>query len=275
MTWLVQNSSKPNSWVFRINRLRKSSKGLFLLVFLRAATDKVTMEHTQQPFRRGVIKSNIITIISNEFFILCSTESAVRLTRKSFNVTPCVKQIDTVAAEYPAVTNYLYLTYNGEENDVDFPGGALMVLGSGVYRIGSSVEFDWCAVGCIRELRRVRRVLLFVLLLLYCCCLLSVLLLLFVLLFLLRKTQVQHGTLAMRRKDITTLERVQRKAAIFYLLTTASLMEDGCRRLPQPALRYRIPPSCLANPRNPAMSPHTRLQAPVTLTRSVEDRGQF
>lgn len=68
---------------------------------------------------------------------------------------PCVKQIDTVAAEYPAVTNYLYLTYNGEQSDLDFPGGAMMVLGSGVYRIGSSVEFDWCAVGCIRELRKV------------------------------------------------------------------------------------------------------------------------
>lgn len=71
------------------------------------------------------------------------------------NIMPCAKQIDTVAAEYPAVTNYLYLTYNGDENDLDFPGEAMMVLGSGVYRIGSSVEFDWCAVGCIRELRRV------------------------------------------------------------------------------------------------------------------------
>ena len=71
------------------------------------------------------------------------------------NIMPCAKQIDTVAAEYPAVTNYLYLTYNGDQNDLDFPGEAMMVLGSGVYRIGSSVEFDWCAVGCIRELRRV------------------------------------------------------------------------------------------------------------------------
>ena len=71
------------------------------------------------------------------------------------DIMPCAKQIDTVAAEYPAVTNYLYLTYSGDQNDLDFPGGAMMVLGSGVYRIGSSVEFDWCAVGCIRELRRV------------------------------------------------------------------------------------------------------------------------
>eukprot|EP00731_Ephydatia_muelleri_P031726 Em0023g233a len=74
--------------------------------------------------------------------------------RKSFGITPFVKQIDTLAAEYPAFTNYLYITYNASSHDLDFPGGAVMVIGSGVYRIGSSVEFDWCAVGCIRELRK-------------------------------------------------------------------------------------------------------------------------
>ena len=89
------------------------------------------------------------------FSIFDSTELAVRNLRIAMDIRPIVKQIDTVAAEYPAYTNYLYLTYNGSENDLDFPGGAIMVLGSGVYRIGSSVEFDWCAVGCIRELRKV------------------------------------------------------------------------------------------------------------------------
>jgi carbamoyl-phosphate synthase/aspartate carbamoyltransferase/dihydroorotase len=83
-----------------------------------------------------------------------STELAVRDLRHSLSIAPVVKQIDTVAAEYPAFTNYLYLTYNGKSHDLEFPGGAIMVLGSGVYRIGSSVEFDWCAVGCIRELRK-------------------------------------------------------------------------------------------------------------------------
>lgn len=85
-----------------------------------------------------------------------STELAVRALRKSLKVTPFVKQIDTVAAEWPAVTNYLYLTYNGSENDVPFPGGYVTILGSGVYRIGSSVEFDWCSVGCVREFAKVR-----------------------------------------------------------------------------------------------------------------------
>eukprot|EP00117_Sycon_ciliatum_P043686 scpid5446/ scgid31602/ CAD protein; Glutamine-dependent carbamoyl-phosphate synthase; Aspartate carbamoyltransferase; Dihydroorotase len=87
--------------------------------------------------------------------VMGSTEIAVRQQRKAVNVVPNVKQIDTVAAEYPAATNYLYLTYHGEHNDVTFGNSNyVMVLGSGVYRIGSSVEFDWCGVGCIRELRR-------------------------------------------------------------------------------------------------------------------------
>ncbi len=75
--------------------------------------------------------------------------------REELGITPLVKQIDTVAAEFPASANYLYLTYNAVENDVTFTEKGVMVLGSGVYRIGSSVEFDSCAVGCIGELRRV------------------------------------------------------------------------------------------------------------------------
>lgn len=82
-----------------------------------------------------------------------STELAVRKLREEHKISPFVKRIDTVAAEWPATTNYLYLTYNGIEHDLDFPKEFIMVLGSGVYRIGSSVEFDWCAVGCLRELR--------------------------------------------------------------------------------------------------------------------------
>lgn len=82
-----------------------------------------------------------------------SNELAVRRVRVDAGIFPVVKQIDTVAAEYPAVTNYLYLTYNGTEHDVSFNDKGIMVLGSGVYRIGSSVEFDWCSVRAIRTLR--------------------------------------------------------------------------------------------------------------------------
>ncbi|TDZ40560.1 Protein pyrABCN [Colletotrichum spinosum] len=83
-----------------------------------------------------------------------SNEIAVRTLRQEANIMPFVKQIDTVAAEFPAFTNYLYLTYNASESDVPFDDHGIMVLGSGVYRIGSSVEFDWCSVRAIRTLRQ-------------------------------------------------------------------------------------------------------------------------
>ena len=80
----------------------------------------------------------------------------VRAHRKVLGILPVVKQIDTLAAEYPAQTNYLYLTYSGEEDDVAYAGDkrSVVVLGSGAYRIGSSVEFDWCGVQALNTIRR-------------------------------------------------------------------------------------------------------------------------
>ncbi|XP_006824146.1 carbamoyl-phosphate synthase [ammonia], mitochondrial-like [Saccoglossus kowalevskii] len=80
-------------------------------------------------------------------------EAESRKVRLSKGIVPYVKQIDTMAAEYPAKTNYLYCTYNGMEHDLLFNDHGTMVLGCGPYHIGSSVEFDWCAVSCIRSLR--------------------------------------------------------------------------------------------------------------------------
>uniref|UniRef100_H3AH65 Carbamoyl-phosphate synthase [ammonia], mitochondrial n=2 Tax=Latimeria chalumnae TaxID=7897 RepID=H3AH65_LATCH len=82
------------------------------------------------------------------------TESESRDLRLKKSIKPWVKQIDTLAAEYPAVTNYLYCTYHGQEHDIDFNDHGVMVLGCGPYHIGSSVEFDWCAVSSIRALRK-------------------------------------------------------------------------------------------------------------------------
>ncbi len=81
---------------------------------------------------------------------------AVRSRRKEIGIVPCVKQIDTLAAEYPAATNYLYLTYNGSYNDVEYTGDhrSVVVLGSGAYRIGSSVEFDWSSVNALMTARK-------------------------------------------------------------------------------------------------------------------------
>lgn len=96
--------------------------------------------------RMGFADTHIASLVD-------SNEAAVRAHRKSHGVIPFVKRIDTLAAEFPAHTNYLYTTYNASEHDVDFDEHGTMVLGSGVYRIGSSVEFDWCAVTCARSLR--------------------------------------------------------------------------------------------------------------------------
>ena len=80
----------------------------------------------------------------------------VRRVRKMLGIVPVVKQIDTLAAEYPAKTNYLYLTYSGIANDIDYEddGRSIVVLGSGAYRIGSSVEFDWCGVQALETVRK-------------------------------------------------------------------------------------------------------------------------
>jgi len=87
--------------------------------------------------------------------ILNKTELEVRKIRKKLKITPVVNQIDTMAAEWPAKTNYLYLTYGGQEDDIKFKKKKkVVVLGSGTYRIGSSVEFDWCCVNCALALKK-------------------------------------------------------------------------------------------------------------------------
>jgi len=87
---------------------------------------------------------------------LNSTEEEIRSERKRFAIAPVVKQIDTLAAEWPAKTNYLYLTYGGGEDDIEFKEvpRKIVVLGAGVFRIGSSVEFDWCAVNTVWALKK-------------------------------------------------------------------------------------------------------------------------
>jgi carbamoyl-phosphate synthase large subunit len=95
---------------------------------------------------------------SDEQIAICTdtSEPEVRQYRKTAGIVPVVKQIDTLAAEYPAKTNYLYLTYGGDEDDIEFSKGKskVLVLGAGVFRIGSSVEFDWCGVNTIWALKK-------------------------------------------------------------------------------------------------------------------------
>ncbi len=95
---------------------------------------------------------------SDEQIAICTdtTEPEVRQFRKTAGIIPAIKQIDTLAAEWPAKTNYLYLTYGGDEDDIEFSRdkSKVIVLGAGVFRIGSSVEFDWCGVNTVWALKK-------------------------------------------------------------------------------------------------------------------------
>ena len=103
-----------------------------------------------------VVRAKILGFCDKQIARYCgSTEIAIRKQRQEqFHLIPKVKQIDTVAGESPCETNYLYTTYSATTHDIDFDTKTTIVLGSGVYQIGSSVEFDWCCVNAIRELRK-------------------------------------------------------------------------------------------------------------------------
>ncbi len=100
-----------------------------------------------------------IGISDNRIGELCNLSGLeIRNLRKKLDVIPSIFQIDTLAAEFPAKTNYLYMTYNGEHNDVKHEGhSAVMVIGSGPYRIGSSVEFDWCSVNTVKSIKKYKK----------------------------------------------------------------------------------------------------------------------
>ena len=106
--------------------------------------------------RQGFSDYQIGKLIGQEGLHSDALSLAVRALRLQHGIRPVVKQIDTLAAEYPAETNYLYLTYNGTTNDISYEadGKSVVVLGSGAYRIGSSVEFDWCGVNALQTIRR-------------------------------------------------------------------------------------------------------------------------
>lgn len=89
--------------------------------------------------------------------IIGSSEDLVRTKRKKAGVTPFIKQIDTLAGEFPSDTNYLYLTYHGSEHDITKGKNSVAVLGSGPYCIGSSVEFDWCSVQALKALKKKKK----------------------------------------------------------------------------------------------------------------------
>lgn len=117
--------------------------------------DQLNSELLIKAKREGFSDFQIARLIYKERQDIDISSLEIRDYRKSLNILPVVKQIDTLAAEFPAQTNYLYLTYNGTYNDVKYLGDhkSIIVLGSGAYRIGSSVEFDWCSVNALQTIR--------------------------------------------------------------------------------------------------------------------------
>jgi carbamoyl-phosphate synthase large subunit len=118
--------------------------------------EEVPAEMLREVKQKGFSDFQIARILYGENIDVNSTMDWVRNYRKAQGIVPVVKQIDTLAAEYPAMTNYLYLTYNGTAHDVEFArdNQSVAVLGSGAYRIGSSVEFDWCSVNAVNTIRQ-------------------------------------------------------------------------------------------------------------------------
>ena len=122
-----------------------------------AAIDKLPYELLLRAKRQGFSDFQIARFVLADKGVKAGDKEAlaVRSQRKQLGITPVVKQIDTLAAEYPAETNYLYLTYSGTHSDINNEGDgrSVVVLGSGAYRIGSSVEFDWCGVNALQTIR--------------------------------------------------------------------------------------------------------------------------
>ncbi|KAF9228415.1 carbamoyl-phosphate synthase [Gyrodon lividus] len=129
----IHDLTKIDKWfLYKIENIVNTSHTLSSLGTLSAVPCTLLRSAKQQGFSDAQLAS-----------LLDTNESTVRDYRKLQDITPFVKRIDTLAAEYPAHTNYLYTTYNATAHDVTFDEHGTMVLGSGVYRIGSSVEFDW------------------------------------------------------------------------------------------------------------------------------------
>ncbi|KAI9004857.1 large subunit of carbamoyl-phosphate synthase [Phycomyces nitens] len=140
----LHNLTKIDKWF--LHKLKNIANVHHELADSKTALDNVPVDLLKRAKKTGFSDIQMAKLLG-------TNELALREVRKKNGITPFVKRIDTLAAEFPAHTNYLYTSYNASEDDVTFEDKGTMVLGSGVYRIGSSVEFDWCGVSCIRGLR--------------------------------------------------------------------------------------------------------------------------
>ncbi len=162
--FVISKAMQAGYTVDQIHDLTKIDKWFLnkLMGIVRTHKEMNTYDNCEQMplelLRKAKVQGFSDVQIANALYKGMDTEQAediVRAFRKANKIVPCVKQIDTLAAEYPAATNYLYLTYGGSFNDVQYQHdkNSVIVLGSGAYRIGSSVEFDWCSVNALQTIR--------------------------------------------------------------------------------------------------------------------------
>ena len=150
----IYELTKIDRWfLYRLEGILKTSEALGEW----ESIDTLPAELLHQAKQQGFTDFQIARAVTKEYTKpLHQKADLVRLRRKSLGILPHIKQIDTLAAEIPAESNYLYLTYHGEEHDItpEQDGRSIIVLGSGAYRIGSSVEFDWCGVNALQTIRK-------------------------------------------------------------------------------------------------------------------------
>ncbi|PKO96587.1 MAG: carbamoyl phosphate synthase large subunit [Bacteroidetes bacterium HGW-Bacteroidetes-6] len=148
----IHELTKIDRWFLdKLQNIVLTSKKLSALGEIEELNDQLLLKSKKE----GFSDFQIARLIFKDRTDPDISASLIRSIRKERGIKPVVKQIDTLAAEYPAQTNYLYLTYNGTANDVNYLGDhkSIIILGSGAYRIGSSVEFDWCSVNALQTIR--------------------------------------------------------------------------------------------------------------------------
>ena len=147
----IHELTKIDKWfLHKIKNVVETEKELF-----QYGIENIPIECIKKAKQEGFSDFQIARLLFKENKDMERKLLQIRELRKKHSIIPVVKQIDTLAAEYPAKTNYLYLTYNGEEDDIEFRDEKnVVVLGSGAYRIGSSVEFDWCCVNAVFALKK-------------------------------------------------------------------------------------------------------------------------
>ncbi len=157
-TFAIVEAFRRGYTLEKIHSLTKVDPWFLAQIASVVALDQTLQQYTLKTLPRAVLRHAKQQGFSDAQLAtaLGSEEDAIRQLRKKCGIIPVVKQIDTLAAEYPAQTNYVYLTYNGTTDDLAFNDrNQVIVLGGGAYRIGSSVEFDWCAVNTVSTLKNI------------------------------------------------------------------------------------------------------------------------